>query len=434
MQRDTGLSPQLRFKSFSSQWLTVHLADCIENIASGVSVNASDEPVANASENGILKTSCVYQGMFIESENKKIVDEAEILRARINPRKGMILVSRMNTPLLVGESGYVSNDFDHLFIPDRLWAIVTKKEINSRWLGYYLITPRTRSILTAIANGTSGSMKNISQSNFLEIEVGVPSLMEQQKIASFLSTVDTKIQQLTRKKELLEQYKKGVMQKIFKREIRFRDAQGREYPEWEEKKLGEVLVFKQTNSFSRSLLNYNKGAIYNIHYGDIHTKLDAMFDAENSPLPFINDSVDLSKIDSDSFCRTGDLIIADASEDYKDVGKAIEVVKLGNSRVLSGLHTILARDESGSTVVGFKGYLMQSDFVRRQIMTMATGISVLSISKSSLSKVRFRLPTKPEQQKIVGFLRQLDNRIQRLKRQLELTKDFKKGLLQQMFV
>src|SRR5690606_24827359 len=181
-----------------------------ENIASGVSVNASDEPVANASENGILKTSCVYQGMFIESENKKIVDEAEILRARINPRKGMILVSRMNTPLLVGESGYVSNDFDHLFIPDRLWAIVTKKEINSRWLGYYLITPRTRSILTAIANGTSGSMKNISQSNFLEIEVGVPSLMEQQKIASFLSTVDTKIQQLTRKKELLEQYKKGL--------------------------------------------------------------------------------------------------------------------------------------------------------------------------------------------------------------------------------
>src|SRR5690606_12597555 len=134
---------------------------------------------------------------------------------------------------------------------------------------YYLITPRTRSILTAIANGTSGSMKNISQSNFLEIEVGVPSLMEQQKIASFLSTVDTKIQQLTRKKELLEQYKKGVMQKIFKREIRFKDEQGREYPEWEEKKLGDLGSFVGGGTPSTSTKHYWCGSIPWVSSSDV---------------------------------------------------------------------------------------------------------------------------------------------------------------------
>lgn len=181
-------------------------------------------------------------------------------------------------------------------------------------------------------------------------------------------------------------------------------------------------------------MNYERGAVKNIHYGDIHTKFPTIFDLSKEEVPFINESVDLSKIADETYCKVGDLIIADASEDYKDVGKAIEVVNLAGQTLLAGLHTLIVRDTKNQTVTGFKGYMMQTYNVRQQIMRTATGISVLGISKGNLSKVKLLLPSRPEQQKIAAFLSTIDRQINLVSQQLERMQAFKKGILQQMFV
>ena len=246
--------------------------------------------------------------------------------------------------------------------------------------------------------------------------------------------MDTKIQLLTRKKELLEQYKKGVMQKIFSQQIRFKDDNGNNYPDWENKKLGDIITFISTNSFSRNDLNYESGEVKNIHYGDIHSTFKKGFIASNENVPYINKEIDLAKVIEEQFCKVGDVVIADASEDYNDIGKAIEIYDLSGEKILAGLHTFLGRDKKKQTVNGFKGYLLQVDSVRKQMQVFAQGISVLGISKTNLAKVKFKLPCKKEQNKIVTLLMNIDKKIGIVQNQLAQNQEFKKGLLQQMFV
>jgi len=259
-----------------------------------------------------------------------------------------------------------------------------------------------------------------------------PERREQTKIASFLSAVDEKISQLTQKHQLLSQYKQGMMQKLFSQQLRFKADDGSEFGEWEEVKFSGIFNFHQTNSYSRALLA-EYGEIMNIHYGDIHTKFSMLFDVNKESVPFLNDEVDTSKIAKEQFLKVGDLVIADASEDYKDIGKSIEVISLNNQKVVAGLHTYIARPVK-PFALGFCGYMMQTFPVREQIKKLATGISVLGISKTNLGKVELKVPSLEEQTKIANFLSAIDQKIEVVVQQIEQAKTWKKGLLQQMFV
>ena len=184
---------------------------------------------------------------------------------------------------------------------------------------------------------------------------------------------------------------------------------------WETLKLGDFLEFISTNSFSRAKLNLDDGKVKNIHYGDIHTKYPTIVDVEKEEIPFININEDTSKFKKEQFCKDGDLIIADASEDYADIGKAIELINV-NIDLVAGLHTILARDKSNKTATGFKGYLFLTDDLRKKIKINANGISVLGISKNNIANLDVRLPSKEEQEKISSFLRAIDKKIELLEK------------------
>jgi len=203
--------------------------------------------------------------------------------------------------------------------------------------------------------------------------------------------------------------------------------------EYEQSKFGELYSFHTTNSLSRDKLNYKFGNVYNIHYGDIHTKFKSHFYLRKEYVPQINKDVDLSKIKEELYCKNGDIIIADASEDYADIGKSIELIDIDNVKLLAGLHTFLARPITNKTKIGYISYLMKSSNLRKQIMTIAQGTKVLSLSSSRVSNLELNIPTLPEQQKIASFLSAVDEKIQQLSRKRELLEQYKKGVMQQLF-
>lgn len=208
----------------------------------------------------------------------------------------------------------------------------------------------------------------------------------------------------------------------------FRKAEG-----WKAEPMGEVYSFKSNNSLSRDKLNYVAGAVKNIHYGDIHTKFSSHFDITNELVPFINES-ELGTVRDENLCVEGDMIFADASEDMADIGKCIELVRLNDERVVSGLHTILAHRTGDRVALGFGGHLFKSGWVRAQIQKEAQGAKVLGISANRMRNLRLPLPlAKAEQQKIAECLSSLDELMAAQARKVDALKTHKKGLMQQLF-
>lgn len=202
---------------------------------------------------------------------------------------------------------------------------------------------------------------------------------------------------------------------------------------WSEKTFGDLYSFKPTNSFSRDMLNYEAGEVKNIHYGDIHTKFNLLFDIEKEIVPYINSGIKISGITEENYIQEGDLILADASEDYNDIGKSIEIINLNNEMVLSGLHTILARRKTDDLTIGFIAFLMKTYNVRLEIMRIAQGTKVLGLSSRRLAEVPLWLPKPNEQAKIATFLTAIDKRINLLTNQKEQLEHYKKGLMHKIF-
>ncbi|WP_449101840.1 restriction endonuclease subunit S [Pseudomonas veronii] len=133
-----------------------------------------------------------------------------------------MLISRMNTPDLVGESGYIEQDYPWLFLPDRLWMTHFRKEsdINVKWLSYVLSSPEYKLRIRSNATGTSGSMKNISKGTLLSLSILLPSEAEQTAIATILSDMDSELTALETRRDKARQLKHGMMQELLTGRIR----------------------------------------------------------------------------------------------------------------------------------------------------------------------------------------------------------------------
>jgi type I restriction enzyme S subunit len=419
--------PKLRFKEFDGDWSNKKIGNIASKVGSGSTPRGGAEAYT---DHGIIfiRSQNVNNDQLLLDDVAYIPEETHVKMSGSKVIANDILLNI--TGASIGRSCVVPHDFTEANVNQHVCIIRTPND-DPIFVQSFLSSENGQNAIQSKQAGGGREGLNFQAIRSIDFHFP-PSKEEQTEIASFLSNVDEKISQLTQKHELLSQYKQGMMQKLFSQQIRFKADDGSEFGEWEEVKFSDIFNFHQTNSYSRALLAEH-GEIMNIHYGDIHTKFSMLFDVTKEPVPFLNDEVDTSKITNEQFLKVGDLVIADASEDYKDIGKAIEVISLNNQKVVAGLHTYIARPVK-PFALGFCGYMMQTFPVREQIKKLATGISVLGISKTNLGKLELKVPFLEEQTKIANFLSAIDQKIEVVAQQIEQAKQWKKGLLQQMFV
>jgi len=201
------------------------------------------------------------------------------------------------------------------------------------------------------------------------------------------------------------------------------------YPkDWKEYKFGDVFDLGGSLSISRANLS-DEGICY-LHYGDIHKSSDSFIDVNKSYKEIPKYNIALEEVDSKYLLKDGDIVFADASEDYEGIAKSLTVVNKDNKPFISGLHTIVARDKGDLIDNTYKRYFLKDWEIRKQLMTLATGTSVLGISQPNLKKIKVFLPPKEEQNEIGLILSKWDKAIELKEKLIEQKKEQKTGLIE----
>ena len=201
--------------------------------------------------------------------------------------------------------------------------------------------------------------------------------------------------------------------------------------DWEQRKFGEFFDFMNNNTLSRDELNYENGAVRNVHYGDVLIKFDELLDASADVLPYITEVNKASKAAQDNLIN-GDIVIADTAED-ETVGKCTEITNVNDSIIVAGLHTMPCRP-CQKFGCGYLGFYMNAGAYHDQLRPLMQGIKVISVSRSAIANTMISYPTDiAEQEKIGNFFRNLDNAITLHQRKLEKLKIVKKSMLEKMF-
>jgi type I restriction enzyme S subunit len=418
IETNKQLVPALRFKDFDNN-MAQHLFENIFLFSSGKNIKQ-----AEASPE--FETPCVRYGelyhMYGEVINQAInrtnLDASELLFSKGDE---ILLPSAGEDPLDIGSASALT--LENVAI-GRTINILRPLEDNiySQIFASYYINEKLRKKISTLARGAS--ISNVYNSDLKKLKINLPSLPEQQKIASFLSAVDEKIQQLTKKKGLLEQYKKGVMQALFSGTLRFKNENGNPYPDWEEKRLGEI--GKTFNGLTgKTKEDFGEGKPY-IQYMQIFSG------SKINPAEF--GYVSLNDNEKQSRAQFGDAFFTTSSETPKEIGTASVLLDEIEELYLNSFCFGYRPNNIEILVPQFLQFLLRSEIFRRKIIPLAQGSTRYNMSKVELLKLRVDIPHKEEQQKIASYLSSIDTKIERVNQQITQSQTFKKGLLQQMFV
>jgi type I restriction enzyme S subunit len=402
MQEEKQLLPKLRFTEFEGEWEKKKFSNYIKLYrgSSPRPINrylTDDKNGVNWIKIGDTKKVVNYT---LENVSEKITVRGSSKSRRV--KKGeLILANSMSygKTYLLGIDGCIYDGWfvlrEYEFFFDKTFLI---QQLNSEYLQkqYKRLS-------------TGGVVQNISSEIVYSTYLCKPKINEQQKIANFLTAIDNRIQTLEKKKTILEQYKKGVMQKIFKQELRFKDdtstllsaSDGKVFPEWEEKKLGQTGNIKKGKQLNKEELTLS------------------------GTYP----------------CQNGGISPSGYTEEYNTVGNTITISEGGNScgyvnymqsKFWCGGHcySILELKKEVNALFLFQ-YLKFNEY---GIMRLRVGSGLPNIQKKDLLMFEVKLPCIEEQTKIANFLSAIDRNIELVTKKIEHTKTYKKGLLQQMFV
>lgn len=396
----------------------------INGLNAGVSVNSGDRP-ANPGESGILKTSAVTNGVFDPLENKVVFDSEELKRLKEPVTKNTIIISRMNTPALVGANAYVEISHKNLFLPDRLWAAKPKPETSMRFIACILGSEKGKAALSELATGTSGSMKNIKKADVLELQILVPSLIEQQKIADCLFSLDTLITAQAEKIDALNSHKKGLMQQLFPREgesiPRRRFPEFRDAGEWEEVTLGKCLSRHPEYGINAPSVPYADNLPTYLRITDISH--DGYIRQEQK--------VSVAKnVTDDNYLEDGDIVLARTGA---SVGKAYRYRVQDGKLVFAGF-LIRIRPHRERLNPEFLFQFLSTEQYWRWVVFSSARSGQPGINGNEYASLPIPMPpSQIEQKEIADCFSSLDVLIATHTEKLEALKAHKKGLTQQLF-
>ncbi|WP_154104053.1 restriction endonuclease subunit S [Eikenella corrodens] len=396
--------PRLRFKGFTEVWQEKVLGEFVKSLDAGVSVN-SEDILPDSDEFSVLKTSCLSSGIFDKNERKRVLSQTEIKRLKEELKDNSILMSRMNTPNLVGLSAYIEKAPKNTFLPDRLWQLkINNEQASTEWLAYYLSKPENLFRIQDNATGTSNSMKNITKNDVFQFEFLAPSLPEQTHLGNFFRRLDSQIAESRAVLEKSRQLKKAMLAKMFPEngekipKIRFKGFEG----EWETRSLRDVLEIER-----KGKAQYQKLQAGNLPY------LDAEF--LNGGVKILTDAV--PDVDVDDI-----LIIWDGS----NAGK----VYTGFNGVLGSTLKSYRTNADCSSMFLYQELFRNEEVIFSQYRTP----NIPHVIKDFSDEYNFLMPSYKEQTAIGNFFRQLDETIALQSAEVEKLNQLKKGLLAAMLV
>jgi len=404
------LTPNVRFAGFTDPWEQRKLGELSE-----IRRGASPRPIkskkwfSDTSDVGWLRISDVTaqngrithvtQHLSAAGQAKTLVLNEPHLILSIAASVGKPVINYLRTGIHDGFIVFINPNFDIEFM--------------FQWLLYYQNNWQKY--------GQPGSQVNLNSSLVKNTKVVLPKESEQARIRATLNKIDDIIASNQKQVEQLKTLKKLLLQKIFDQEWRFK---GFTDP-WEQRKLGDVADRVKSYSLSRNVETDAETFQKYIHYGDIHTRRAARI-TNLKQLPNIKNGKYIP-------LQYGDIAVADASEDYKEI--AIPAILLANSqkiKVVAGLHTIAFRPQLNMNSEFIYHGLFTHSF-KHYVYRVGQGLKVFGISSRHFFEYPLIFPNIGEQSKIVRLLNTVDNTIASNQKKVEQLKRMKKWLLQNMF-
>jgi type I restriction enzyme, S subunit len=391
MENQTA-KPVIRFPEYTDHWNNTKLSELLKETKKR---NADlkytkDEVLSVSGEMGIVNQiehlGRSYAGVSVHQYH--VVEVGDIVYTK--------------SPLKANPYGIIKQNKKKAGIVSTLYAVYNVKEENAHGEfieQYFSLDENLNRYLRPLVRKGAKNTLQVSDAEALKGNFLIPSVAEQKKITVFLNTLDKKIEQLKQKKRLLEEYKKGIKEKIFSRELRFKDENGNEFPDWEEKILSELLDYVQPTKY----------LVESTEYDDSY-KTPVLTAGKSFILGYTNETFGI-------YDKKLPLIIFD------DFTTSIQFVDF----------PFKAKSSAMKLLVPKKGSNIYFIFEAMQLINYSIGGHERHwISK--YSKIEIPVPCAKEQNKISDFLSTINDKISRTQAQIEQTQQYKKGLLQNMFV
>jgi len=398
--------PKLRFPEFKEPWKPGHAGDAFKNSRAK---GAAGLPIYSVTmDRGLVRRDSLDRHMAADAA------DGQNLRAQ----RGDVVYNMMRM-----WQGAVGLAHEECMVSPAYVVLSPKKHTSPQFFDQWFKAKRMLYLLWAYSHGITSDRLRLYADDFARIPLHLPALPEQQKIAALLDAVDAKLTALAAKQAALGRFKAGLMQKLFTQQLRFTRDDGKAFPDWQDKRLGEIggtysgLSGKSGDDFGEGLPFVTYRQVFE----------DAAVDFSRCA------RVRVGPKEKQNLVLHGDVLVTTSSETPNEVGFTSVVLQDPPKAYLNSF-CFGFRYSQKNLSPKFAAHLFRSPPYRKEVVVLAQGSTRYNISKSGFLALKLNFPHPDEQRKIASALSSLDAKISAVSRQISQMEAFKKGLLQQMFV